>query len=136
MSAAAGSTEPSKDRRAELADLTDRFVDAFNRRGLADVMSFFAADAVYEEAFGDKHEGKAAISAALAPVVDGGLGEICFEGEDRFIDPAAGKVMDSWRLHMHRGEGAEKERTLRGLDLLHFEGRELVRKVTYKQDGS
>ena len=30
--------------------------------------------------------------------------------------------------------GEDRERTLRGLDLLHFDGDKLVRKITYKQD--
>jgi hypothetical protein len=36
---------------------------------------------------------------------------------------------------MNKGVGGGKERRLRGLDLLHLEGRNLVRTVTYKQDG-
>jgi ketosteroid isomerase-like protein len=120
------------DRRAELSDLATRFVDALNRRDIDDVMSFFAASAVYEDAYGDRHEGLSAIRTAFEPVLDGRLGDIQFGADDRFIDADDGKVMDSWRLRMHIGEG--KERTLRGLDLLHLEGNKLVRKITYKQD--
>ncbi len=40
------------DRRAELADLTERFVDAFNRMDLDAVVSFFSEDAVYEDSRG------------------------------------------------------------------------------------
>ena len=126
--------DETDDRRAELEELADAFVDAFNRRDLDGIMSFFGEHAVYEDAYGDKHRGKGAIRTAFEPVVDGRLGEILFDGEDRFIDPGAGKVMDSWILHMHRGAGGDKERKLRGLDLLHFDGRDLVRKITYKQD--
>jgi|TARA_B100001971_G_scaffold144329_1_gene133514 hypothetical protein len=39
--------------------------------------------------------------------------------------------MDSWRLRIRIGE--DKEATLRGLDLLHFDGDQLVRKITDKQ---
>ena len=37
------------DRRAELDDLSSRFVGAFNRQNLDDIMSYFAESAVYEE---------------------------------------------------------------------------------------
>ena len=123
-------TGPS--RRAELDDLATRFVDAFNRQDIDDVMSFFAENAVYEDAYGDSHASLADIRTAFEPVLDGRLGRIHFGADDRFIDADAGKVMDSWRLKMHIG--TDKERTLRGLDLLHFDGGKLVRKITYKQD--
>ena len=119
-------------RRAELADLTSRFVDAFNQQDIDGVMSFFGADPVYEDSFGERHDSLEAIRTALAPVVDGRLGKIRLEADDRFIDAQSGKVMDSWHLRMHIGE--EGERTLRGLDLLHFDGDKLIRKITYKQD--
>jgi ketosteroid isomerase-like protein len=124
--------ETMPDRRAELDDLATRFVDAFNRQDIDDVMSFFAENAVYEDAFGDSHATMAAIRTAFEPVLDGRLGTIHFDADDRFIDTGTGKVMDSWRLRMHIG--ADKERTLRGLDLLHFDGDKLIRKITYKQD--
>lgn len=120
-------------RKSELSSLTDRFVDAFNRQDLDDVMSFFSDDAVYQDPYGKSHEGKTAISKAFDPVVNGGLGKIHFADEDRFIDEDAGKVMDSWVLHMHMGEGEEKEATMAGLDLLHFDGDKLVRKITYRR---
>ena len=44
------------DRRAELDDLSNRFVCAFNRQNLDDIMSYFADDAVYEDPYGKKHE--------------------------------------------------------------------------------
>lgn len=119
--------------RAQLSDLADRFVDAFNRQDMEDVMSFFSEQAVYQDASGKSHEGKADISKAFEPVLDGSIGKILFAGEDRFIDEEAGKIMDSWTLHMFQGEGADKERTMMGLDLLHFENGKLVRKITYKR---
>lgn len=124
--------DASQRRRAALADLATRFVDAFNRQDIDDVMAFFAEGAVYEDAYGISHAGKPDIRRAFEPVLDGRLGTIHFDADDRFIDAEAGKVMDSWRLRMHIGK--DKERTLRGLDLLHFEGDKLVRKITYKQD--
>lgn len=126
-------SEPSSaERHAELTSLANGFVDAFNRQKIDDVMSYFAEDAVYEDASGKAHSGVAEIRAAFVPLLDGTLGKINFAGDDRFIDASQGKVMDSWHLAMRIGE--EGERGMRGLDLLHFVGDKLVRKITYKQD--
>ena len=122
------------DRRAELDDLSSRFVGAFNRQNLDDIMSYFAESAVYEDPYGKKHETLDDIRAQFDVVVGGKLGKIKFEAEDRFIDPAAGKVMDSWVLRMWIEDETKEERIMRGLDLLHWDGYHLVRKITYKQD--
>ncbi|MEX1034445.1 MAG: nuclear transport factor 2 family protein [Sneathiella sp.] len=125
-------TTPS-DPREKLSALTDKFVAAFNRQDIDDVMSFFADNAVYRDAYGKSHEGLDAIRKAFEPVLNGKLGKINFAAEDRFIDAGAGKVMDSWTLHMHMGEGAEKEASMTGLDLLYFDGGKLVTKTTYRR---
>ena len=121
-------------RRAELDDLSTRFVYEFNRQNLNGLMSFFAEDAVYEDPYGKQHTDLVAIREQFDVVVGGKLGKICFEAQDRFIDPVAGKVMDSWILHMWIDDEKKKECTMRGLDLLHWECDRLVRKITYKQD--
>ena len=121
------------DSREKLSALTDQFVAAFNRQDIDAVMSFFAEIAVYRDAYGKSHEGLAAIRKAFEPVLNGKLGKINFAGEDRFIDAEAGKVMDSWVLHMHMGEGADKEASMTGLDLLSFEKDKLVTKTTYRR---
>lgn len=126
--------EPARleQRRKELEELADGFVDAFNRQDIDTVMSFFSETAVYEDSFGAAHTSLTAIRSEFEPLLDGRLGKIHFGADDRFIDAGAGKVMDSWHLLMNIG--TDKERTLRGLDLLHFDGDRLVRKITYKQD--
>ena len=42
--------------------------------------------------------------------------------------------MDSWVLRMWIKDELKEERTMRGLDLLHWKGNRLIRKITYKQD--
>lgn len=126
-------TTLESDTREELSTLTDRFVAAFNRQDLDGVMKFFSENAIYRDAYGKSHEGLAAIRKAFEPVLNGKLGKIHFAAEDRFIDVQAGKVMDSWVLSMHMGEGADKEASMTGLDLLYFEGGKLVRKTTYRR---
>ncbi len=114
--------------RAHLLDLTQRFVDAFNRNDLDGVMAFFAEDGVYDEFNGQRNVGKAAIRAALEPQFTGAFGEMKFLDEDMFVDPDAGKVMASWRCTLSiKGEPT----SWRGLDLMHFKNDKLVQKLTY-----
>jgi ketosteroid isomerase-like protein len=114
--------------RQQLTALTTRFMDAFNRNDLDTVMSFFAEDAVYDEFNGKRNEGRAAIRAAFTPQFSGVFGAMQFLDEDLFIDADAGKVMASWRCIL---EVKGKPTAWRGLDLLHFHGDKLVRKITY-----
>ena len=115
------------ERRAKLDELSTHFVGAFNRQNLDDIMSYFAEDAVYEDPYGKKHVTLNDIRAQFDVVVGGKLGKVSFEAEDRFIDPVAGKVMDSWVLRMWINDEKREERTMRGLDLLHWDGDRLVR---------
>ena len=121
------------DRRAELVRLTSRFVDAFNRQDLDGVMGFFSDDARYEDSRGGAHDGNAAIRAAFEPLLSGRMGRIRFDEEDLFAEVEAGKVMASWRLHL---EVDGRPVSMRGLDLLHFEGDRLVRKLAYCKSAS
>ena len=120
-------------RRAELVALTTRFVDAFNQQDLDGVMRFFSPEAVYEDSRGGSHTGHAAIRAAFEPLLNGARGRIRFDEEDFFTEVETDKVMASWRLHM---EIDGKPVSMRGLDLLHFEGEHLVRKLAYCKSAS
>ena len=55
------------DRRDELIQLTNDFVDAFNRMNLDDVVSFFADDGIYEDSTGGRHIGHDVIELPLNP---------------------------------------------------------------------
>jgi uncharacterized protein (TIGR02246 family) len=114
--------------RAHLMDLTNRFVEAFNRNDLDAVMAFFADDGVYDEFNGRRNVGKAAIRAAFTPQFTGAYGEMKFIDEDMFVDAETGKVMASWRCTLSvKGEPT----SWRGLDLMHFKDDKLVQKLTY-----
>jgi uncharacterized protein (TIGR02246 family) len=114
--------------RAHLMDLTNRFVEAFNRNDLDAVMAFFADDGVYDEFNGRRNVGKPAIRAAFTPQFTGAYGEMKFIDEDMFVDAEAGKVMASWRCTLSvKGEPT----SWRGLDLMHFKDDKLVQKLTY-----
>lgn len=116
------------DRYAELKQLTDEFLDVFNRADVDGIMDFFTEDAVYEEFHGKVNEGKAAIRKSFDGLFSGRFGTIRFDEDDTFIDAQSGKVMSSWRLHLEmEGEPV----VLAGLDLLHFDGSKIIRKLTY-----
>jgi len=115
-------------QREHLLDLTNRFMAAFNRHDLDAVMSFFSADAVYDEFNGKHNQGLAAIRSAFTPQFTGTFGNMQFLDEDLFIDAETGKVMASWRCTLSvKGQPT----SWRGLDLLHFKGDKLIRKITY-----
>lgn len=116
-------------RRDELAELTGRFMDAFNENDLDRMMSFFAADgAVYDEFNSHTSEGLAAIREAFRPQFEGAFGEMKFLDEDLFIDPDEDKVMASWRCTL---EVKGQPTSWRGLDLIHWDGDRITRKITY-----
>lgn len=116
------------DRHSELNAITLKFLDAFNRNDLDDVMSYFTDDVTYEELHGKINEGKSAVREAFEPQFDGKFGKMEFVEDDTFIDPEAGKVMSSWILHMDQGG---EQVSLEGLDLLYFRGDKIFRKRTF-----
>ena len=114
--------------RQHLAELTRQFMTAFNDNELDTVMSFFAEESVYDEFNGTHNTGKDAIRAAFTPQFTGQFGRMQFLDDDLFIDAETGKVMASWRCTLAvKGQPT----SWRGLDLLHFQGDTLVRKLTY-----
>ena len=116
------------DRRDQLIQLTNDFVDAFNRMNLEDVVSFFADDGIYEDSTGGRHIGHDAIRIAFEPLVGGSRGSIRFDGEDVFVETDTGKVLTSWRLNLDKdGEVS----VIRGIDILEFEADKLKKKMAY-----
>ena len=116
------------DRRDQLIQLTNDFVDAFNRMNLDDVVSFFAEDGIYEDSTGGRHIGHDAIRTAFEPLVGGSRGSIRFDGEDVFVETNTGKVLASWRLNLDKdGEVS----VIRGIDILEFEADKLKKKMAY-----
>lgn len=115
-------------RRDDLIHLTEKFVDAFNRMNLDDVVNFFATDGVYEDSTGGRHVGHEAIRTAFEPLVGGSRGKIRFDGEDIFVEAESGKVLASWRLNLDKDGSVS---VIRGIDILEFTGDKLKRKGAY-----
>ncbi|MCP4086359.1 MAG: nuclear transport factor 2 family protein [Actinomycetia bacterium] len=115
--------------RDELAAITAKFLEAFNRNDLDGVMAHFAPNGVYEEFNGNLVEGPDAVRAAFAPQFSGAFGELKFIDEDLMVDAEAGKVMASWRCTLEvKGEPTG----WRGLDAMTFDDDgKITHKLTY-----
>jgi len=114
--------------RDRLHQLTIDFLDTFNRVDLDAMMAYFTPDGVYDQFDGSEARGFDAVRAAFEPQFTGRFGDMRFIAEDLFIDADTGKVMVSWTCTLDaRGEPT----AWRGLDLLHWQGDKLVRKLTY-----
>lgn len=116
------------DARAALETLVIDFTEAFNREDIDEVMSCFAADAIYDEFNDVRHVGRDAIRRAFEPQFAGRFGRMRFHTEDMFLDTAAGKALIRWTLTL---EEPHRQGAWRGLDILHFEGGRLTEKHTY-----
>lgn len=114
--------------RTRIEKLVIDFTDAFNRDDLDGVMSYLAADAVYDEFNGTTNRGREAIRAAFVPQFRGDFGKLRFHTEDLFVDPVAQKALIRWRCTLETKRGPAG---WRGLDILHFENGRITEKLTY-----
>ncbi|MBI5014111.1 MAG: nuclear transport factor 2 family protein [Deltaproteobacteria bacterium] len=120
--------------RTEILEALSRWYDAWNAHDFEAVMALFHDQVVFENWTGGKAEGKVALRAAW-----GGWfadhGEFRFDEEDTFVDEAAQKALYRWTLRWpSREPGREGQPEVRcGVDVLHFEGGKIVRKLTYSK---
>jgi ketosteroid isomerase-like protein len=115
--------------RDSLKAATADFLAAFNANDLDAVVSFFAADGIYEEFNGATSRGPEAVRAAFAPQFDGAFGEMKFLDEDLIVDAEAGKVMASWTCTL---EVKGRPTSWRGLDAITFDDDgKITHKLTY-----
>jgi len=121
------------DRRAELVEITEKFVSAFNQMNIDNVVKAFAEDGIYEDSMGGRHVGHDAIRTAFEPLVGGAKGKIRFDGEDFFAEVETGKVLISWYLNMGlEVEDQSELSVVRGIDVLHFnDDNTLAKKMAY-----
>ena len=102
------------------------FMDTYERRDLDAMVSFLAADAVYDEFNGTRNVGVEAVREAFRPQFEGAFGDIKFVEEDLFIDAATGKVMWGWRCDLEvKGEAT----SWRGVSLLDWNANDRVSQI-------
>jgi len=83
---------------ADLHEVIDSFVEAFNDNDLDRVMEFFTEDAAFVGG-GRRFQGKAAIREAFEPQFRGTLGAMHFAVYDKLVDDRARKATIRWICH-------------------------------------
>ncbi len=118
--------------REEIKKVLNKWNQAWDKHDLDGVMELFHKDIVFENWTGGKAQGKEALRQAWKPWFDN-HGNFRFTGEDTFIDEVEQKVLYQWQLDWpstEKGYEGKPERR-RGLDILHFQNGQLIRKSTY-----
>ncbi|GAB4271011.1 MAG: nuclear transport factor 2 family protein [Deferrisomatales bacterium] len=120
--------------RQDLLDRLRRWYEAWNAHDLDGVMALFHEDVEFENWTGGRARGREALRAAWAPwFADHGGFE--FLEEETFVDEAAQKALYRWTLRWpSREPGFEGQPEVRrGVDVLHFEGGQVRRKLTFSK---
>lgn len=119
--------------RDEILELLGRWYRAWDRHELEAVLALFSEDVLFENWTGGRVQGKEALRRAWATWFDGR--DFRFEEEESFVDVAAQKALYRWTLHWPcREPGREGLPELRrGVDVLHFSGGLICRKLTYSK---
>lgn len=113
----------------DILSAINRINGRFNGESLQDLLDCFADDAVFEDAHGQAHEGKQAISAAFAPIFDGSYGKIHFDWTDVLALESAEKAVVTWTMTI--GFGGPQPVVMRGIDLFTFRNGLAISKNTY-----
>lgn len=119
--------------RHELLELLGRWYRAWDRHDLEAVMSLFCDDVVFENWTGARVQGKQALHRAWSAWFAGR--DFRFEEEETFVDAAAQKALYRWNLHWPCRESGREglAEVRRGVDVLHFSGGLICRKLTYSK---
>ena len=106
------------------------FENGFNADDIDAVMEHFADDGVFVTHDGQRIEGKEAIRAEFAPMLDPSSPAVRFHVEDAIADSSNGKVTVMWVCAMEGPEG-KPGKEWRGLDVLTVKDSKVVSKETF-----
>ena len=106
------------------------FENGFNADDIDAVMEHFADDGVFVTHDGQRIEGKEAIRAEFAPMLDASSPAVRFHVEDAIADSSNGKVTVMWVCAMEGPEG-KPGKEWRGLDVLTVKASKVVSKETF-----
>jgi ketosteroid isomerase-like protein len=107
---------------------------AWDNHDLNGVMELFHDNVLFENWTGGKAEGKDVLRKAWTEWLEN-HGGFRFTGEETFIDEAEQKALYRWQLDwpsIEKGHEGKHERR-RGVDVLHFKDRKIIRKLTYSK---
>lgn len=107
----------------------NRINDRFNGDSLEALLDCFADDAWFEDAQGQRHEGKAAIGAAFGPIYNGSYGKVRFDWTDVLAIEAANQAVVTWTMTL--GVGNPQPVVIKGIDLFTFRDGRAISKNTY-----
>jgi steroid delta-isomerase-like uncharacterized protein len=119
--------------RDEILEILGKWYRAWDRHDLEGVLALFSDDVIFENWTGGRAQGKDALRRAWAAWFGGR--DFRFEEEETFVDEAAQKALYRWSLHWPcREPGREGQPEVRrGVDVLHFAGGLITRKLTYSK---
>ncbi|MBE0617576.1 MAG: nuclear transport factor 2 family protein [Proteobacteria bacterium] len=112
-----------------------RWYRAWDAHDLEAVLELFHDRIVFENWTGARVEGKEALRRAWGEWFAGA--DFRFEEEETFVDVMAQKALYRWTLRWPSREPGREgwDEVRRGVDVLHFEGGRIVRKLTYCRTG-
>jgi ketosteroid isomerase-like protein len=120
--------------REAIEEALARWFGAWNEHDLDEVMELFHDEVLFEHWTGARVRGKKSLRRAWTPWFADHNG-FRFVAEDTFIDVSEQKALCRWLLEW-KPPGKETEEGLerrRGVDVLHFSGRQIVEKLTYSK---
>lgn len=121
--------------RGEILDLLRRWYRAWDAHDLPAVLGLFHEAVVFENWTGARVQGREALSRAWQEWFAGE--DFRFEEEETFVDETAQAALYRWTLRWPSTEPGREGRpeVRRGVDVLHFAGGRIVRKLTYCKTG-
>ena len=120
--------------RNEIKNALERWYEAWDNHHLEGVLELFHDEALFENWTGAKVKGKEALRQAWVSWFQD-HGGFRFTEEETLIDEHEQKAVYRWQLDWPSLEGGYqgKHERRRGLDVLHFEGGKIIRKLTYSK---
>jgi hypothetical protein len=120
--------------REEIKHALEEWNRSWDHHDLEGVLKLMHEEVLFENWTGGKARGKDALRKGWGPWF-ANHGEFRFIEEETFIDEKEQKVLFRWRLEwpsLERGyEGKPEKR--RGVDVLHFQGGKIIKKLTYSK---
>ncbi len=120
--------------RSDIQTALDRWNNAWDNHDLDGVLELFHDDVLFENWTGAKVKGKEALRQAWASWFRD-HGGFRFTPEETFIDEHEQKAAYRWQLDWPSSEKGYqgKRESRRGLDVLHFKDKRIIRKLTYSK---
>ena len=120
--------------KSELIPIFKEWLKAWNEHNLEDVMNLMHEDVVFENWNGSKIKGKKLVYRSWAFWFKD-HGNFNFIEEELFFDEETQKMLFMWKLEWpsQQKEFKGKPEIRRGVDVMHFQDRKIIKKYTYSK---